>query len=104
MEATGFGRALQTGVKAFGRAMEERGGGGATARAAYDRAQITRLSNGGNINKARAILQPHVDAGDPAAIVDRLNVSSPRDGDYLWSRNKIAARDYAAMLGGTTLE
>ncbi len=34
VEATGFGRAMQTGVKALGRAMEERGGAGRPARPA----------------------------------------------------------------------
>ncbi|QYE34409.1 hypothetical protein KZX46_16750 [Polymorphobacter sp. PAMC 29334] len=74
------------------------------AKVVGDRTRITSLSNAGKIDEARAILQPHVDAGDANAIVRRLDVSSPRDRGYLWSGNKDAAGAYAADHGGVTLE
>ncbi|MDR2871546.1 MAG: hypothetical protein LBV45_03335, partial [Xanthomonadaceae bacterium] len=45
-----------------------------------DRSAISRLSERGDIDGARDILKPHVDKGDIPGIVDRLDVSSPRDG------------------------
>ncbi len=74
------------------------------AKVVGDRARITSLSNAGKIDEARAILQPHVDAGDANAIVRRLDVSSPRDGGHLWSGNGAAAKAYATAHGGVTLE
>lgn len=71
---------------------------------AGDRNRITRLSNEGRIDEARAVLQRHVDAGDANAIVRRLDVSSPRDKGYLWSGNGEAAAAYAEARGGVTLE
>jgi uncharacterized Zn-binding protein involved in type VI secretion len=69
-----------------------------------DREQITALSKAGKIDEARAVLQPHVDARNPRAIVDRLDVSTEPGKGYLWSGNKTAAGEYAANRGGTTLE
>ncbi len=69
-----------------------------------DRSRITRLSNEGRIDEARAILKPHVDAGDANAIVRRLDVGTQGKQGYLWSGNKVAAGQYAQAHGGTVLE
>ncbi len=69
-----------------------------------DRAAIKELSDAGDIDGARDILRPHLDKGDPQAIVDRLDVSSPRDKGFLWSGDKEAAGREAASRGGVTLE
>jgi hypothetical protein len=99
------------------------------AAAARDRAEITRLSNESAAARARAetartpaerdalnaladrrlaeareILRPHVENRDVPAIVERLDVSSPRDGGFLWSGNKTEAGRRAQAAGGTTLE
>ena len=69
-----------------------------------DRNAITDLSNAGKIDEARAILQPHVDAKNPQAIIDRLDVSTQPNKGYLWSGNKAAAKVYANGQGGDVLE
>jgi uncharacterized Zn-binding protein involved in type VI secretion len=74
------------------------------AKVASDRTRITSLSNAGKIDEARAILRPHLDAKNPRAIIDRLDVSTKPDKGYLWSGNKSAAKAYAAQEGGTVLE
>lgn len=99
------------------------------AAAARDRAEITRLSNESAQARARAetartpqeratqnaladrrmaeareILRPHVENRDVPAIVERLDVSSPRDRGFLWSGNKTEAGRLASEVGGTTLE
>jgi uncharacterized Zn-binding protein involved in type VI secretion len=71
--------------------------------AAVDRARITRLSNQGKIDEARNILRPHVQNGNAKGIVDRLDVSSPKDGGYLWSGNKVEAGNYARRPGDRQL-
>ncbi len=71
---------------------------------AGDRSRITRLSNEGRIDEARAVLQRHVDAGDVNAVVRRLDVSTGGKPGFLWSGNKVAAGQYAKAHGGTTLE
>lgn len=69
-----------------------------------DRNAITRLSEQGRIDAARDLLRPYVDAGDIDGIVNRLDLSAPRDKGYLWSGDKAAAMQYAADRGGVTLE
>jgi uncharacterized Zn-binding protein involved in type VI secretion len=96
---------------------------------ARDRAEITRHSNKSAASRARAerartpaerdhhnraadrhmerareVLRPHVQNRDVPAIVERLDVSSPRDGGFLWSGDKHAAGAQAKAVGGTTLE
>ncbi|MFO0609829.1 MAG: PAAR domain-containing protein [Polyangiales bacterium] len=96
---------------------------------ARDKAEITRLSNESAAARARAevartsqeraaenaladrrlaeareILRPHVERRDSAAIVERLDVSSPRDRGFLWSGDKAEAGRLARAAGGTTLE
>ena len=69
-----------------------------------DRENITRLSDAGDIQGARDILEPHVKAGDINGIIDRLDVSSPKDGAVFWSGDKAAAGEFARQRGGVTLE
>ena len=76
----------------------------AAARVAADRAKITDLSNNGDIAGARDILRPHLERGDVDAVVNRLDVSSPRDGGFLWSGNGPEAAAQAKAAGGITLE
>jgi hypothetical protein len=71
---------------------------------ARDRAAITRLAERGRIDEARAILRPHVERGDPRAVIDRLDVSTARDRGYLWSGDKETAASLARARGANTLE
>lgn len=89
--------------------------------AAQDREEITRLSNeaaearkAGNdaladakLAEAREILKPHIPTkpGDTwDGFIERLDVSTPKDGAVLWSGNQPAAQKFAEGIGGTTLE
>ena len=102
----------------------------ADAAVAADRERITRLSKeareaerAGNkevfkikLKAARDILEPYLPKkpGDSwAPIIDRLDVSSPKDGAVFWSGTayqakitgqKDAARVFAEEIGGVTLE
>jgi RHS repeat-associated protein len=76
-------------------------------RIASDRKKITRLSNqetAGALAKARAMLLPYVKKGAWQAVVDRLDVSSPKDGAYFWSGDKKAAKAQAEKAGGVIME
>ncbi len=44
---------------------------------ASDRAAVSRLSNAGDIDGARAILEPHVRAKDAQPVIDRIDVRLP---------------------------
>jgi uncharacterized Zn-binding protein involved in type VI secretion len=58
--------------------------------------------------EARRVLRPFVNTGDVDAMIDRLDVSSPKDGAYFWSGFADGAKDRAGAvahkLGGVTLE
>jgi len=102
----------------------------ADAAAAVDRERITKLSNEARearlkgdealatakIDEARGILKPYLPKG-PAEnwddVIDRLDVSSPKDGAVFWSGTADqaretgqpdAARAFAEKIGGVTLE
>jgi len=89
--------------------------------AAQDRDEITRLSKEAadakksgdkklydqKINQARDILRPHLPKGPNDswdAVVERLDVSSPKDGAVFWSGDLDTAMNYAERNGGVTLE
>lgn len=92
--------------------------------AMLDKERITQLSKeadaakkGGNealaaakIEEARAILRPHLPArgvDDPHAwdgVIERLDVSSPKNGAVFWSGNPDAAKAYAFKIDGVSLE
>ncbi|MBE7217022.1 MAG: PAAR domain-containing protein [Caulobacteraceae bacterium] len=101
VEATGFGRALQTGVKALGRAMEERGGGGvkpslaapppaATGESAADRAAANLRSarTAGEIESARNDLKG-LDYGERQQVLSdfskSMDVSTPANSAVFYS-------------------
>ena len=69
-----------------------------------DRTAISRLSDKGKIEAARDVLKPLVDDGNVQGVIDRLDVTSPKDGGYLWSGNKEAAKAISAERGGVSLE
>lgn len=69
-----------------------------------DRAAISRLSEKGEIEAARDVLKPVVDDGNVQGVIDRLDVTSPKDGGYLWSGDKGAAKAISAERGGVSLE
>jgi hypothetical protein len=86
----------------------------ADATVAADRERITRLSKDGKIAEARAILQPHLDAAKAAttpaekkaamdAIIQRLDVTSPKEKMF-WSGDKKLAARVATARGKTILE
>jgi uncharacterized Zn-binding protein involved in type VI secretion len=60
------------------------------------------------IKEAREILQPSVDSGDVRAIVDRLDVTAPKDGAHFWSGWADGASSRAGTMaqevGGVSLE
>ena len=72
--------------------------------AAADREKITALVKAGKIDEARAVLKPFLDKKDIAGLVDRLDVSVPRNSGFLWSGDKRAAMAYAKKHGGFILE
>lgn len=89
--------------------------------AAQDREEITRLSNeaeaarkkgdhklaDAKLAEAREILKPHIPTKPGETwdgFIERLDVSTPKDGAVLWSGNQPAAQKFAEGIGGTTLE
>lgn len=59
------------------------------------------------IEEARDILRPYLpkaptDTWD--SVIERLDVSSPRDGAVFWSGSPDKAKEYANQIGGVTLE
>ena len=72
--------------------------------AARGRAYVTARSNAGDVTGARRALAPYVRAKNPQAVIDRLDVSSPRDGAVFWSGAKEAAKARAQEIGGVALE
>jgi hypothetical protein len=93
----------------------------ADAAVAADRERITRLSNEAReaekkgdkalaeakIKEARDILEPHLPKkpGDSwGPIIERLDVSSPKDGAVFWSGDAKAAQKFAESIKGVTLE
>lgn len=89
--------------------------------AAQDRKAISRLSEQakdakkqGNtalatekINQARDILRPHLPKGPEDswdAVLERLDVASPKNGAVFWSGDPKKAQQYAESINGTTLE
>jgi hypothetical protein len=57
--------------------------------------------------EAREILKPHIPQkpGDKwDGFIERLDVSTSKDGAVLWSGNQPAAQKFAEGIGGTTLE
>jgi hypothetical protein len=60
------------------------------------------------IDEARDILRPHVKKGDLNAVLERLDVSSPKDGTYFWSGYPdgalTKAEQIAAKNSGISLE
>ena len=88
---------------------------------AKDREKITQLSKEATaaekagdsvlakkkIEEARDILRPHLpkspdDKWD--AVIDRLEVESPKDGAVFWSGSPDKAQEFAKEIGGVTLE
>ncbi|MFC4362593.1 hypothetical protein ACFOX3_09770, partial [Simiduia curdlanivorans] len=78
-----------------------------------DDAHLAELSNNlklrdEKIAAARDILSPYLDADNPKELLDRLDVTSPKDGAFFWSGYKEGALDAAASLaqkqGGISLE
>ena len=69
-----------------------------------DQNKISNLVDKGDIDGAREVLKPYVDNGDVQGVIDRLDVSSPKDGGYLWSGSKSDAANIATNRGGVTLE
>ncbi len=93
----------------------------ADAAVAADKERITQLSkeareaekNGdkalaaAKVEEARSILRPHLpkNPGDKwDDVVNRLDVSSPKDGAVFWSGDPLAAQKYAEGINGVTLE
>jgi len=93
----------------------------ADAAVVADRERITQLSkeareaekNGdkaiaaAKIEEARSILRPHLPKkpdGTWDAIIERLDVSSPKDGAVFWSGDPLAAQKFAEGINGVTLE
>jgi len=91
------------------------------AMAMADRARITQLSKEAKAaeeagdtalatakkEEARAILRPYLpkNPGDSwDEVIQRLDVSSPKDGAVFWSGNANAAQAYAKSIDGVTLE
>ncbi|WP_339616358.1 hypothetical protein [uncultured Gilvimarinus sp.] len=89
--------------------------------AAQDRKEITKLSNEANVARtngdykladkklaeAREILKPHIPQkpGDTwDGFIERLDVSTPKDGATLWSGSQTSAQQFAESIGGSTLE
>ncbi|MBO0721725.1 MAG: hypothetical protein J2P41_12930 [Blastocatellia bacterium] len=86
--------------------------------AAQDRAEISRLSNEADalrkqgrtaeadakIAEARKVLEPQVEAKDWDALVERLDLSTPRDKSTFWSGDKEGAKAFAEQTGRVTLE
>jgi hypothetical protein len=85
---------------------------------AQDREAISKLSNeaealrkqgkiaesNAKIAEARNILEPHVKAKDWDAVVERLDVSTPKDKAYFWSGDKKGAQALAEKEGAMVLE
>jgi hypothetical protein len=69
--------------------------------AARGRAYVTARSNAGDIAGARRALEPYVRRGDLRATIDRLDVSSPRDGAKFWSGAKAEVQRLAGDAGVT---
>lgn len=83
----------------------------ADAAVAVDREHVSALSRAGKIEEARAYLRekvldnPNIAPADkPKALIDRLDVSSPKDKSVFWSGDIEAAKAKAAEIGGVTLE
>jgi ADP-ribosyl cyclase len=81
------------------------------AAVAADREHVSALSKAGKIEEARAYLRekvldnPNIAPADkPKALIDRLDVSSPKDKAIFWSGDLDAAKAKAADMGGVTLE
>jgi uncharacterized protein DUF6861 len=86
--------------------------------AAQERAAISKLSNeaealrkqgrfaeaDAKIAEARELLKPYVKEKNWDAVVERLDVRSPRDKAVFWSGDKEGAKAVADELGGVTLE
>ena len=81
-----------------------------SARALGDEDTATKFDkiSEAKIKDARAVLRPFVNRGDLNAVLDRLDVSSPKDGAYFWSGWADGASQRAGNLankvGGVTLE
>lgn len=78
---------------------------------AAEREHVSQLSKAGKIEEARAYLKERVldnpeiaPADKPKALIDRLDVSSPKDKAVFWSGDLDAAKSTAAEMGGVTLE
>lgn len=69
-----------------------------------DRSRISRLSQQGKIDAARAILKPYVDNGQVMEVVNRLDLSSPNNRGYLWSGDKEGFKKLIAQRHGVSLE
>lgn len=69
-----------------------------------DRDRISRLSQQGKIEAARAILKPYVDKGQVMEVVNRLDLSSPYNRGYLWSGDKEGFKKIVAQRHGVSLE
>jgi hypothetical protein len=89
--------------------------------AAQDREEISRLSKEAaearkrgdeaiavqKIEEARDILRPHIPKApdsDWSPVIDRLDVSTQKDGAVFWSGDQATAQRYAESIGGSTLE
>jgi hypothetical protein len=63
-----------------------------------DREKINNLVKAGKIDEAREIVRPFMEKGQWDEVVERLDVSSPKDGAVFWSGAKPEASNYAKDL------
>jgi hypothetical protein len=64
-------------------------------RADADREKINNLVKAGKIDEAREVVRPFMESGQWDEVVQRLDVSSPKDGAVFWSGAKGEASNFA---------